>query len=155
MIITWCVVHTKFRQGALADRQLAQQGFRTYLPKYIASKPRRGITVATTELLFPRHVLIEVDLERQDVAPIRSTRGAIGLVRLDADLAGLPAAFIATLQDQEQQTLNPDAPLGTFSASLAMGADTSYLPPVQKILTEPNGDRRVMLLLGLLTKIKR
>jgi hypothetical protein len=40
-------------------------------------------------------------------------------------------------------------------AGLARGADTSYLPPVQKILTEPNGEQRVMLLMGLLTKIKR
>ena len=50
---------------------------------------------------------------------------------------------------------SPAATASSPPARLAMGLDIDFLSKIEKILTAPNGEQWVMLLLGLLTMIKR
>ncbi len=75
----WYVVHAQPHRVALAEAQLAQQGFRAFLPRQMktirhARKPR---TVKGP--IFPSHLFVELDLDRDRW---RSVKGATGVNRL-------------------------------------------------------------------------
>ena len=97
---TWCVVLTKYRQEELAQQNLERQGFRTYLPKLPLTLPRIGRPAKNAKCLFPGHIFVELDFERQDVTLIHSTYGATGLLPYGLAPAKLPSSFIDLLQAQ-------------------------------------------------------
>jgi transcriptional antiterminator RfaH len=97
----WHLVVCKPRQEAIAEQHLQRQGYATYLPRIQARRHRRGAWQDGSEPLFPRYLFIHVAAGRQSTAPIRSTRGALGLVRFGVDLARVPDAVITTLRALE------------------------------------------------------
>lgn len=58
---------------------------------------RRRKWTDVIEPLFPRYLFIKLKLEEDDIAPIRSTRSVIGLVRFNMEPASLPSGFIEEL----------------------------------------------------------
>jgi transcriptional antiterminator RfaH len=94
----WYAVHSKPRQEATAELNLQRQGFTTYLPRIRVRKLRRGEWVKAVEPLFPRYLFIQLDPAVDNTAPVRSTRGAVGLVRIGNDLRPVPDDVIAYLK---------------------------------------------------------
>jgi len=94
----WYAVHTKARDEELADENLTRQGFQTFLPRIKVPKRRRGRWIEAIEPLFPGYLFILLDLTRQDSSPIRSTRGALGLVRFGGEPAPVPSELVEELQ---------------------------------------------------------
>jgi transcriptional antiterminator RfaH len=82
----WYAVHTKPRQETVASEHLSRQGFETHAPVILAPRRRRGRWSEVVQPLFPGYLFVRLDLEHQNTAPIRSTRGVTGLVRF----GGLP-----------------------------------------------------------------
>ncbi len=93
----WYAVHTKARDEALAEENLQRQGFHTFLPRVKAARRRRGRWHEVIEPLFPGYLFVRLDLLLQDASPIRSTRGALGLVRFGGDPAIVPAELVEQL----------------------------------------------------------
>ena len=50
----WYAVHARPRQEAVAELNLKRQGYRTYLPRILLRKRRRGKWARVVEPLFPR-----------------------------------------------------------------------------------------------------
>ena len=101
----WFVATTKPRQEKVAQQQLENQNFTAYLPMFRRSKHRNGKWKESTEALFPGYVFIQLDLEKDNIAPIRSTIGVQGLVRFGNQLVALDQKVINHLQQNEQQQL--------------------------------------------------
>ncbi len=99
----WYAVHSKPRQEAVAEQHLQNQGFITYLPKISVRKQRRGKWVKVVEPLFPRYLFIQCDPDQDNTAPVRSTRGAVGLVRIGTELRPLPDEVIEYLKHAEDE----------------------------------------------------
>jgi transcriptional antiterminator RfaH len=96
--VTWLVVHTRPRQEEEARTNLAQQGFQTFLP-CIRERKRRGRRLKwVISPLFPRYLFVDADLGEQDLAVIRSTRGAVDLVRFGSVLVPVPDVVIDHLR---------------------------------------------------------
>ncbi|MCP4383341.1 MAG: transcriptional activator RfaH [Hyphomicrobiales bacterium] len=76
----WFVVHTKpYREGRAAIN-LAQQGFQTFLPRFLKTvRHARRFRTATTPL-FPRYLFVKLDLDRDRWRSVNSTFGVSGLI---------------------------------------------------------------------------
>ena len=151
---TWCVVLTKYQQEELAQQNLERQGFRTYLPKLPLTLPRIGRPAKNAKCLFPGHIFVELDFERQDVTLIHSTYGATGLLPYGLAPAKLPSSFIDLLQAQAHRPPLPDAPCAQ-PPGLEGAAATGLLPKIQKIFAEPDKKQRVILLMDIISLIQR
>ena len=97
----WYAVHSKPRQEVTAELNLQRQGYTTYLPRIRVRKLRRGNWVKAVEPLFPRYLFMQLDPVVDNIAPVRSTRGAVGMVRTGNDLRPVPDDVIAYLNAAE------------------------------------------------------
>ncbi len=94
----WHAVFCKPQQDARAEENLLNQGFEVFRPK---TRNRRGSGSqrrVVVESLFPRYVFVRLGRTGQDWSPIRSTFGAVGLVRLGQDVPIVPDPVIDVLR---------------------------------------------------------
>jgi len=94
----WYIVHCKPREESRAEEHLLRQGYPTFRPLLKRPVRRGGRPVAITESLFPRYLFVELCDAGEDWAPIRSTRGVIGLVRFGRHAVPVPGAVIDGLR---------------------------------------------------------
>lgn len=97
----WYTVYTKPRQESLAEANLQRQGFEIYLPRLSEPCRQRGKWTRRTMPLFARYLFVYADLTCEDVAPIRSTTGAVGMVRFGGQNIPVPAFLVEALRAQE------------------------------------------------------
>ena len=147
----WFAVHSKPRQEAVAEQHLNNQGFTTYLPRIRVRKQRRGKWTKVVEPLFPRYLFIQCDPDQDNTAPVRSTRGAVGLVRIGTELRSVPdevIEFLKQAEDQDEQ-LRPDDtwPHQPGDRVQVLGGPFAGL---EGVYLEPVAESRAMLLLKLL-----
>lgn len=93
----WYVVYTRPQQEKIAVSHLARQQFETYFPLLKEQKRIKRKWQEVIVPLFPRYLFIKLKLETDNVAPIRSTRGVIGLVRFGTTPQPLPNGFVEHL----------------------------------------------------------
>ena len=152
----WYAVCCKPRQEAIAEENLQRQGFHVYLPRIRMRQRRRKQWLDAVEVLFPRYVFIRVDASRQSMATVRSTRGAVGLVRFGGQPAMVPDAVMEALKQREdaQSGLHEDKrPL--FNAGDMVKLVDGPLSGMEAIFTEQDGEKRVIVLLELLGKANK
>jgi len=99
--VTWLVVQTKPKHEDVAELNLARQGYTVFLPKLKKRKRVRGQWQVVVIPLFPRYLFIDVDLENEDLAPVRSTIGVLSLVRFGYEIVPVPNEVIEFLQAQQ------------------------------------------------------
>ena len=97
----WFAIKTKARREQLAAEHLERQDFEVFLPRISLSKQRRGRWQTVVEALFPGYLFVHLDLDSQNVAPIRSTRGVLGLVRLGGEVRAVPDGIIDDLRARQ------------------------------------------------------
>ena len=97
MAIDWRVVYCKPRQEARAQLHLNNQGYRVFLPQLRLQKRLRGRDRIHIEPMFPRYLFISLGAQVQSWAPIRSTRGVVGLVRIGNVTPIVPTELIDSL----------------------------------------------------------
>ena len=155
----WLVVHAKPRQEAVALEHLARQGFDAWLPRASLTRRRGDRWVDRVEPLFPRYLFLAVDPDEMDVAPVRSTRGCVGLVRFGDRPARVPEPLIAWLQS----TADPDTGLHlvgrAMEARLEEGARVRILSGpfegAEGVLQSLRGEERALVLLDVLARAAR
>ncbi len=96
----WFAVVTKPRQERVAHENLQRQGFQCFLPMAENPYQRRSRKHARIiEPLFPRYLFLSAIAEFQNLAPVRSTRGVITMVRFGTKLAIVPEFIIMALKN--------------------------------------------------------
>lgn len=148
----WYVVHTKSKQESVAKENLERQQFTTYLPRVRTLLRRRGKLQPIIEPFFPRYIFVRFDRDNDDWAPIRSTRGVIGVVRFDGVARPVPESFIETMRANE----NPE--------SLQMMEEAEWRPGQSVVIEQGpfagyrgifkkrTSEERVILLLNIVGK---
>ena len=147
----WFVVATKPRSEAVALEHLIRQGYVCYLPRV-----RRAIRTVEgmrdrTECLFPSYLFLAADPEHESLAPVRSTRGAIGLVRFGGQPAQVSADVIQRIrarEDTEDGLVRLAAP--EIKAGSKVSISDGPLSGIEGIFLGASGADRVRLLLELL-----
>ena len=152
----WYAVCCKPRQETVAEENLQRQGFHVYLPRIRIRHRRRGQWLDVVEALFPRYVFIRIDPAQRSTAPVRSTRGAVGLVRFGGQPAVVPDAVIeALLQREDAASGMHQDKRAQFSAGEAVKFVDGPLAGMEGVFTEQDGDKRVIVLMELLGKANK
>ncbi|SEO80677.1 transcription/translation regulatory transformer protein RfaH [Aquisalimonas asiatica] len=153
----WYAVQCKAKEDARAEEHLNNQGFHVFRPMLRQRRRRGGRMVTVTESLFPRYLFIELDDSTENWAPIRSTRGVLGLVRFGAYPAPVPSCVIETLTGQ----LDPE------TGCIDLTQTTDYKPDEPVHITQGpfagyhglfqarNGEERVIVLLDVMQQSQR
>ncbi|WP_290650284.1 transcription/translation regulatory transformer protein RfaH [Aquisalimonas sp.] len=96
----WYALQCKAKEDARAEEHLNNQGYHVFRPMLRQRRRRGGRMVTVTESLFPRYLFLELDDVDENWAPIRSTRGVLGLVRFGAHPVPVPPTVIQALHEQ-------------------------------------------------------
>ena len=146
----WYCVHTKPRAEAQALEHLQRQGFECLLPRLQRRVLRNGRRQTVVEALFPRYLFLRADAEATSLAPVRSTKGAVGLVRT----AGLPATVPDEFIERLQADANADGLVTLPERRLLPGERVAItdgpLAGLQGIYTQAQGEQRALVLLEIL-----
>jgi transcriptional antiterminator RfaH len=152
----WLAVCCKPRQELVAKENLERQGFKVYLPRIRLQKRHRGQWIDVIEALFPRYLFIHTDPVNSSLAPVRSTRGAVGLVRF----GGQPAVIANEVIDALLQRADPDSSLHKDTRPLFCPGDQvklveGPLAGMEGIFLQQDGEKRVIVLLEMLGKANK
>ncbi|KAA9133068.1 hypothetical protein F3N42_01520 [Marinihelvus fidelis] len=147
----WFAVYTRPRQERVAREHLQRQGFDCFLP--LAENPYQKLRrqKLRAEPLFPRYLFLQAEPGRQNLAVVRSTRGAVDLVRTGCSLLQVDAGVIQALRSRQDDAtglirLAPDP----VRVGDRVQVFTGPLAGLEGVLAERCGETRAMLMLGLL-----
>ena len=148
----WFAVFCKPRQEERAREHLRNQGFDCYLP--LAHNPfqrKRGRQKERGEALFPRYLFLHAVPGRHDLAAVRSTRGALDLVRTGSAPLIVPDAIVEDLRRRE----DPDTGLIVIQPDALAEGDRVRVfdgpfAGAEGVLQECSGEARSLVLLDLL-----
>ena len=152
----WYAVCCKPRQETVAEENLQRQGFKVYLPRIRIRHRRRGQWLEVVEALFPRYVFIRIDPRQRSTAPVRSTRGVVGLVRFGGQPAVVPDAVMEALRQREDAAsgMHEDKRVH-FSAGEQIKIVDGALAGMEGVFSQQDGEKRVIVLLELLGKANK
>jgi transcriptional antiterminator RfaH len=153
----WHVVSCKPRQEAVAEEQLRRQGFAVYLPRIATRQRRNGAWREGVQALFPRYLFLHVDRFQQNIAPIRSTRGAMGLVRFGGEPAVVPDEVVAAIRAREMAGSGGHYadPARQFRAGERVCVLDGPLAGLDGIFASDDGEARAVILMELLGQTNR
>lgn len=148
----WYLVHTKPRQEKCALQNLEQQGYQCYLPAIPVEKLRQGSLAVSHEPLFPRYLFIRLGLgdTAKSWAPIRSTKGVSRLVCFGTEPARVDESLINFLKEREAGLQARPEPL--FKPNERVLLTEGAFAGIEGIYQMVNGERRVMVLIELMSK---
>lgn len=149
----WHVVSCKPRQELIAEDHLRRQNFEVYLPRIATRQRRNGGWHESVQALFPRYLFVRVNRLHQAIAPIRSTRGVVGLVRFGGEPAEVPDEVIAAIHGREFEGtgLHSD-PTRQFQRGERIVVLDGPLAGMAGIFASDDGEQRAVILIELLGK---
>lgn len=143
----WYLAQTKSRQEFRALEQLQNQGFNCFLPTLVVEKLVHGKLEKCSEPLFSRYLFIELDLDRDNWSPIRSTRGVSKLVSFGGRLATLPDECIAELERVQDAR-----PRSIFTPGERVAVVQGPFAGLEGIYQMHDGEARALILIELMNQ---
>jgi transcriptional antiterminator RfaH len=146
----WYAIYTKPRQEQRATDNLLNQGYCCFLPTMTVDKVKNNAVIKVQQPLFGRYLFIELSASTSNWMPIRSTKGVSNMVAFANKPARVPRALIEALQAAPalmHSKFEPQQQLTVQSGAFA------GLPAIfQRLVSEPNGESRALVLVELLHK---
>lgn len=148
----WYLLFTKPRQEKTALENLERQGYQCYLPILQSEKLRQGLLTVSEEPLFPRYLFIRLGQggAAKSWGPIRSTRGVSRLVSFGLEAAQVDDRLIDLLREQE--ALMQQEPVRLFNPGERVRLTEAPFAGVEGVYQMADGERRVMVLIEILSK---
>ncbi|KQW22291.1 transcriptional regulator [Afipia sp. Root123D2] len=100
----WYVVQTQVNAEAKAARNLMQQGYETYLPRYLKRRSHARKIEKVPAPLFPRYMFVRIDTAVQRWRSIQSTFGVSRLVLSGSDPAQVAPQVLEVLKAREDES---------------------------------------------------
>jgi transcriptional antiterminator RfaH len=100
----WFVVQTQVNAEAKAARNLLQQGFEIYLPRYLKCRSHARKIDKVAVPLFPRYMFVRIDIATQRWRSVQSTFGVASLVFNGSEPVPVPAQVLRTLRAREDES---------------------------------------------------
>jgi len=147
----WFAVFSKPRREIEAAEQLTRQEFTVFLPQVRVRRRLRGQWRDVIEPMFPRYLFLWAVPGQDDLRPVRSTRGVVGLVRFGGELQPVPELVIAELRRVcEGGVLDLPSPLVPgYRARILTGPFAGH----EAELLHTDGKHRARVLLELLGQL--
>ena len=99
----WSVVQTQVNAEAKAVANLGRQGFSTYFPRYLKRRSHARKVETVPRPLFPRYVVVGIDVASQRWRAIQSTLGVSHLVCVGDRPAAVEPRVIDALKAREDE----------------------------------------------------
>lgn len=142
----WYLLQTKPRQAERAREHLERQTYSCFLPLRQVERLVRGCRQHTHEPLFPNYLFIQLDDERDNWMPIRSTRGVSRFV----SFGGPPVQVPEVLIDQMRERDVPASPL--LQPGDKVRITSGSFADMDAIFLAHDDEERVLLLIKLLQR---
>lgn len=149
--LSWFVAQLKPNSARIAERNLARQGFETFLPRESRTVRRGARFVVEEKPMFPGYAFVRLDIAGGSWRAVNSTLGVVRLVRFGQALAPspLPDGLIAELRRRCDATgllMPPEAWTEGQAVRVGAGPFADLLGRI--VAVEP--DRRIWVLLDIL-----
>jgi len=147
----WRAVFCKPGQERRAEAQLENQDFEVFLPRVRTRTFSQGRSRLRVQPMFPRYLFVNLCAGAEDWSTIRSTRGAIGLVRFGDRVPAVPGDFIDYLKARHGEFGAID-----LSKAMELKADDTVeitdgaMAGMRAVFQTRSGKERVVVLLKLL-----
>ncbi len=147
----WFVAHTQPRAEEVAVRNLLNQGYEVFLPRYHRVRRHARKMGIVLSPLFPRYLFISLDLEIDRWLSIESTRGVAYIVRQNGGPVAVPVGMVEELKSRsDNQEIVSLSSLEVFKQGCELeileGVFSGYVGIYEKM----TDDDRVQLLLNFL-----
>lgn len=146
----WYAIYTKPRQEQRAADNLLNQGYNCFLPLMTVDKVKNNAVVKVHQPLFGRYLFIELSASTSNWMPIRSTKGVSNMVSFANKPARVPSGLIEALQSAPELALSKFEPQQLLTVQ--SGAFAGLTGVFQKLVNEPDGESRALLLVEILYK---
>lgn len=124
-----------------------RQQFQTFLPQIECEKVRRGKRCAVVEPMFPGYLFIELDLERDNWQPVRSTRGVLRMVGFNGKPLPVPEGLVEELQAESGEE---EAPTALFKPGEHVRLREGPFKELDAVFCAYDGESRAIILLNLM-----
>lgn len=158
----WFVVRAQPRKEALAQLNLRNQGFETYLPLALApprpraNTRRKPVSGPQHKAFFPGYLFVRLDLTRGRWRSVNGTLGVIGLVQFGETPCPAPRGFVERLiaSTRTDGVLGPPVPIPVGArVQIVGGPFDSHVGTL--VSAEPGERVRILLdLLGRVTPVE-
>jgi len=146
---TWFLAQTKPNSHRIAERNLARQGFRTFLPLQEETRRTRGKFTTQMRPLFPGYLFVAFDVNRGGWRTVNSTYGITRLVSLGKEPTPVPTDLISQLMlrcDRESGLMTPKPLKPGDEVTVTNGPFADFVATVESIAP----DRRICLLMEIM-----
>ena len=94
---SWFLAQFKPNSHRIAERNLTQQGFQTFLPMQERTTQRRGKFITSLAPLFPGYLFVAFDTVQGGWRAVNSTYGISRLVSLGKEPVAVPLDLVSEL----------------------------------------------------------
>ena len=146
---SWFLAQLKPNCAQIADRNLKQQGFPTFLPMQEGTQNRKGRFVSTLRPMFPGYVFVSFDVAGGLWRKIHSTYGITRLVSFGKEPAAVPLDIVSQLMlrcDTDGKLLPPKMLKSGDQVRLTSGPFADFVVTIENIAP----DRRVCVLMDIM-----
>lgn len=151
----WYAVHCKPLQDARAEEHLRNQAYEVFRPQIRRRRRQGGRFRQMVESMFPGYLFIRLDKVRENWAPIRSTRGVAGLVRLGAETPVVPEPVIDELKRRADGDNCIEWVAGDYRPNERIRITEGPLAGYEALFTGRSGEERVIVLLEIMQRVQR
>ncbi|MET4102688.1 transcriptional antiterminator RfaH [Roseovarius sp. MBR-78] len=146
---TWFLAQIKPNSHRIAERNLARQGFRTFLPLQEETKRVRAKFTTQMRPLFPGYLFVAFAVERGGWRAVNSTYGITHLVSLGKEPTPVPLDLVSTLMlrcDRDGKLMPPKLLGPGDEVMLTKGPFADFVATIESITP----DRRVWVLMEIM-----
>lgn len=145
----WYLIYHKYGELLRAIEHLERQGVTCLAPRYEEIKVVRGRKKKVMEPLFPNYIFVKFEYETIHFSTISATRGVSHFVRFGREPVVVPDGVIATLV---VPNLMKDVTEQLPEKGQAVVLHGGIYEGIKAIYSEPDGDKRSVLLLNILNR---
>ena len=150
----WHLVQFKKNSHRIADRNLKQQGFKTFLPLQDLTSRRGSEFFTSTRPLFPGYMFVCIKSDRAPWQKINSTLGVSRLICQDGVPKIVPTEVVAGLIsrcDSLGRLLPPTAVQRGETLEIHSGALANFIATVDTI----DSNKRIWVLIDIMGQVSR
>jgi transcriptional antiterminator RfaH len=134
---------------------LCNQRYEVFRPKIRLRRRSGGRLCQVVESMFPRYLFVRLDRLATDWAPIRSTRGVVGLVRWGANTPPVPGSVIEDLRQRTGDDECIDMVSPGYRRHERVRITEGVFAGYEAVFDARNGDERVSVLLDIMRRAQR
>ena len=148
---TWYVVHTHSRAEQIAERHLARQGFRPFLPQYLKRRRHARRTDWVRAPLFPGYIFVALNTGAERWRAISSTVGVNRLICRGDEPAPVPGGVVEEIVGRmDTEGVIAMAPEVPFRKGDVVRVNSGAMTDQIGVFDCVTDEERVFLLLDLL-----